>query len=518
MSNRCRGAAIVAALGAAGCGTGSVEVVLDLPQKAELAPAGEATITLIAERAGESPRSTTSIVRDDGSFDVGKLPVVDGLSLSVVLRSPTQRVVGYGRATALVDVAPRDTIEVHVPMRRPFAYMTGSTQGLAAQDTTLDQSAQTANKYQQMVQANGAALVAAAGGDVWAIAASGHAQRILGATHTSDGATLELPGGARDAVASSDGRWVIAGVPNGMAIADTTNGKVTTVSVSGGVDRVAIGLSPQGGLRAIGLSGRRTDGACGSTSMIALVDLGDTLGTLATADAHAPLADVAASESIPDLVGVDPCAGALLRLALGGDGSSLKLASVPSPTAAAMFGAQAWALGTAPGHVDPGIDPTTQDDVTDKAANLVLVSAAIDGSSSNRADLSPVRQNVQGFDEGGNTIALARDINADTATPIDLVAVPPGDQVALIYTATYHAPALSDGLHTVIPETSAQTSEYELLNATGGAVVQRILTDCKLDYKGGDVSSWQCEPATGADWSIAGRFTPGNLAVLFGGR
>src|SRR5438270_8277119 len=106
---------LLAACACAACGTGSVDLVLDVSQKAELAPAGAATVTLVTQQPGQTPIATTSQIADDGSFDLGKLPVVDGLALSVVLRSSTQRVVGYGRATAPVDVQARDLVEVDVP-------------------------------------------------------------------------------------------------------------------------------------------------------------------------------------------------------------------------------------------------------------------------------------------------------------------------------------------------------------------------------------------------------------------
>src|SRR5579862_2267200 len=146
---RARGGVLLTlALGTAGaCGTGSVDIVLDMPQNSALAPTGAATIELIAQQLGETPTGSTSDIADDGSFSLGKLPVVNGLSLSVVLRSTGQRVVGYGEATSPVDVDARAAIEVDVPVRRPFAYLTGPTTGIAALDTTLDGSA----KYQSSI-------------------------------------------------------------------------------------------------------------------------------------------------------------------------------------------------------------------------------------------------------------------------------------------------------------------------------------------------------------------------------
>lgn len=497
-----------------GCTTGSVDIVLDMPAKAELAPAGAATITLVAQQPGTTPVATTSVIADDGTFDLGKLPVVSGLALSVVLRSQTQRVVGYGRAAAPVDVDARDIVEVDVPMRRPFAYVTGPSAGVAAMDTTLDAT----QKYQSTISINGgAALIAASGGDVWSIASSGHAARISGATHAPDGATLTLAGGVRDAIASSDGRFLIAATTSGLSIADTGSGMVTDVPVNGGVDRVAIGATAEGGVRVVGLSGRRTTGDCpqAAGSKIVMVSLGDTIGAPLTQDPKVPLADLAGSESAVDLVGVDPCGNALLRLTADGEiATSTKLASVPSPTAAAMFGDHAWALGSVPG-IDDGSGVITT------PAHMVLVDSAVDGSSSTRADLAGIQQTAHGFDRNGVDLVLSRDMEARSVTADDLVVVPPGDQIALVFSAHFDAPELTDGIQTVIPMMTADTAEYELLNATGGAVVQRLLAQCNLMYDGTQaaVPMWKCEPAAGAAWPDSGaEFMPGNLAVLFGGR
>jgi hypothetical protein len=193
--------------------------------------------------------------------------------------------------------------------------------------------------------------------------------------------------------------------------------------------------------------------------------------------------------------------------------TSTTLADVPSPMAAAMFGFLARALGSVPG-VDDGSG------VIVMPAHMVLVDAAVDGSSTTRNDLAGIEQTAHGFDNLGNDLVLSRDMNARTVTPDQLVVVPPGDQIALVFDARFDAPELTDGVQTVIPMMTANTAEYELLNATGGAVVQRMLAQCNLTYNGAQaaVPVWKCEPAAGAAWPVGGEFTPGNLAVLFGGR
>jgi hypothetical protein len=513
--------------GSVGCGTGAVDIVLDVPGDTSLAPAGAATVTLVTQRPGEAARAATSVMADDGTFDLGKLPVGNDLSVSVILRSSAQRVVGYGRAAELINVDPRNPIEVQVPMRRPFAYATGAPNQLAAFDTTVDSSRADFQRKINLPETN--ELVAASGGDIFVIDDNGgstKARRIDGATHQPDSATIALPAGVRDAAATSNGRWLVVGFAGGMAIVDLPRGTLTTAPMGGGVDRVTISVTATGELRAVGLAGRATAAACGRASQFVIVTLpvaADAAPSDATVtDAGAPLADIGGDETDTDLVAIDPCADALLRYA-GGEVGAVKLADVPDPTAVAMMGGQAWALGSVPGVVDTGgtADPT--DDTTTKAAFLVLIAAAVDGSGAARAELPPVTQVIAGYN-GVTPLALSRDINATVAMPRDLVAVPPGDQVAILFDADYHAPALyqSDVFGTpteVIPEMTAHTSEYELLNASGGAPSQRVLARCDLTEDGkGAVDSWRCQPAAGAVAPAVGTFTPGNLAVLYGAR
>jgi len=499
----------------AGCGVGSVDIVLDMPTEADLAPTGARTVTLVTVAPGEPARATTSAIAADGSFDLGKLPVEDGVSVSIVLRSPTQRVVGYGEATGLVDVTPRDAVQVDVPMRRPFAYVTGAGTNLQAFDTTADSAAM----YQREVAAPAAAsLAAAAGGDLFVIDDGGHARLIWGATHTADSAVISLPAGPRDAAASTDHRFLVVGDGGGLTAVDTVIGTVAMFPVAGGVDRVTITAAPGGGLRAVGLAGRALPGACGGSSTLISVSLDDLSAAATMTNAGVPLADVAGSETGIDVVAVDPCANALIRLG-DTEAQNVKLADVPAPTDVAEMAGQAWALGSVPGVVDTAGTSDTSDDTTTMAGHLVLVQAAVDGSASGRADLHAVTQVVAGYDDFGTPLALNRDINADAVRSRALVVVPPGDQVAVLYDADYHAPALYQGLGEVIPEMVAHTSEYELFNATGGAVVQRVLTHCDLTDDGmGAVASWKCLPAPGAGWPQVGTFTPKGLAVLYGSR
>ncbi len=523
-----RGAGVAIAIAGAiagGCGTGNVEVVLDVPDDATLAPDNAATVTLVTQRPGEPARASTSVIADDGSFELGKLPVAQDLAVSVILRSNAQRVVGYGRAADLVDVSARDAVLVDVPMRRPFAYATGAPNRLAAFDTTLD-SAQ--REFQRVIDLpESSELVAASGGDVFVIDDAGgatRARRIDGATHQPDSATIALPAGVRDAAATSNGRWLVVGYASGMAIVDVPRGTLTTTEMTGGVDRVTISVTATGELRAVGLAGRRT--ICGAASQFLSVTLPVAAdadpGSAEITDAGAPLADIGGDETDVELVAIDPCADALVRYS-GGEVGAIKLADVPDPTAVAMMGGQAWALGSVPGVEDTNGTSDLSDDTTTAAAHLVLVSAAVDGTTTSTAALPPVTQVVAGYD-GAMPLALSRDINAKVVNPRDLFAVPPGDQVAILYDADFHAPALFQtdpifGSREVIPEMTVHTSEYELLNASGGAPSQRVLARCDLTEDGmGAVDSWRCQPAAGAFVPMVGTFTPGNLAVLYGAR
>ena len=507
-------------LGLGACSSGGVDLVLDVPDDPTLAPASAATITLLARKSDQPTRATSSALAEDGTFELGRIAVGDGFDLAVEMRSATQRVVGYGRAGAPVEVTANDVIEVVIPVRRPFVYMTGGGDRLIAFDSTRD--AADPGYQSEIALPEAASLAIPAGGQEVAIIADqqDHAvvRRLITATHEiADAPPLEIGGGVRDAAASPDGHWLVIGHTSGMTVVDLTSGEATPIAGTGDVERVAIGSDPSGKPWAIGLVGRAEPPAC-EPSRLAVVALGGA-ASADMIDVGRPLIDIGADDVQPVVVGVDACGGALVKIPLDEPGFPdvapmvEMLAEVPAPTAVAALGGRAWAIGSVAGVID--------NEITTEAAHLVLVSAGLAGGGSARKDLPPVVESMVAIDAEGQDVA--RNLKAGTAVAYDLAVVPPGNQVALAYHATFHAPTLVAttpfGQVPIIPRMDATSDEYLLLDADGAAPVHRVRTSCELEHESGAfISTWECRRSPGQDAAVGAGFHPAMLSVLYGGR
>jgi hypothetical protein len=115
---------------------------------------------------------------------------------------------------------------------------------------------------------------------------------------------------------------------------------------------------------------------------------------------------------------------------------------------------------------------------------------------------------------------ITRNLKAHIATPVDLSVVPPGDLVAVIYTAQYEAPAVIDELfNTIFPRMEATSAEYQLFDLASGTFVQRVRSACELDVltPGAFFATWECSAAPGQDVADDD-FVPASVAVLYGAR
>jgi hypothetical protein len=489
----------------AGCSSGSVELVLDPPEAESLAPLDPASVTLVASTPGGTPRATTSLIAADGSFDLGELPVGGGLDLAVELRDASQRLVGYGRAVGAVTVSPDDAVEVRVPVRRPFLYVTAEGAGtrLATFDPTRDPLD---GSYKGSITTPASTTIAVpAGGSDVALVGSDGLRRLSTSNHeVESGAPTDLPGGIRDAVTSPDGAWLVIGHDEGIALVDVTTGAVTDQGVDGAVDRVALAARPDGGLAAIGLIGRATE--CGETSSIVTVPLDGSSGPIVV-ELDRPLADIGASPQQARVVGADACKGELAVVS-GGEGT---LTTVRGPTAVAVLGSRAFVVGVVPGVRDDEM-------ITMQAAYLEVVAVDVVGGAEVRVQLPPVIQNVVATQVPSRDIT--RGLKAHTATPIDLSVVPPGDLVALVYSAEFDAPVVFDaGFTPIFPLMNASSAEYQLVDLTSGTFVQRVRTTCQLETltPGAFFRTWECDPSAGQDVADSD-FVPASVAALYGAR
>jgi hypothetical protein len=121
--------ALVGAWAPMGCAAeGSVEIVFLLPESESLSPiAGNlAEITVVSTVPGEPPRSEARhVTHGSEEVNIGSVKIADGVTLAVELRSPSKRLIGYGRSAGPIDIEAEGVTEVPIMLRRPFAYATG---------------------------------------------------------------------------------------------------------------------------------------------------------------------------------------------------------------------------------------------------------------------------------------------------------------------------------------------------------------------------------------------------------
>jgi hypothetical protein len=498
-----------------GCTSGSVELVLDLPDAEALAPLDPASVTLVASAPGGAPRATTSLISSDGSFELGELPVAADLDLAVELRDASQRLVGYGRAVGPVTTSPDDTVEVRVPVRRPFVYVTedGGGAQLATFDPTRD-PLDGSYKGSLAIPDTTILAVPAGGSDVVLLGDDG-LRRLSTSDHAVvQGSPTTLPTAINDAVTSPDGAWLVVGHAEGIALVNVQTGAITDQGVDAAVERVAIAATASGGLAAVGLVDRATE--CGTTSQLVIIPL-DGSAAPTTIETNRALADIGASPQQARVVGADACENEL-AIVSGGEGV---LTTIPQPAAVAVLGGRAFVVGSVPGDIDP------IEGVTTAPGHLEVVAVDVAGGAEVRVQLPGVVQST--VTTRVRERDISRNLMAHVVVPTDLSVVPPGDLVAIAYQAGFRAPNLIDLIQnppfpptprTIFPQIVAATAEYQLVDLTSGTFVQRVRTRCDLDIDlTGDplFPQWLCSAAAGQD--VADReFVPASVAALYGAR
>src|SRR5690348_8740461 len=106
-------AALAACGGSTTAGSGSVQVVLDIPNAA-LDPTGYSSVELRVHGATTDLERNVAVV--DGAFDLGNLDPITGATIDAVLRTDTGECVGYGRTSTPMDLVAGAVVTV--PVRR----------------------------------------------------------------------------------------------------------------------------------------------------------------------------------------------------------------------------------------------------------------------------------------------------------------------------------------------------------------------------------------------------------------
>ncbi|RMH43568.1 MAG: hypothetical protein D6689_04845 [Deltaproteobacteria bacterium] len=530
---RARAAALALALATgpgAGCAVeAGVHIELLLPDDPALSPVGDplqlAEISLIATVPGEPPQRFTQRVTD-GSHDVGlgRLPVGSGLRLAVELRAASQRLIGYGRAVAPVDVQADEDVTIPIVMRRPFAYVTGSA-GLDAFDAAVEPGLPYAARL--ALPAPPRATAPTTAGDTLVAVSESALFLVSTATHApEDVAPVPLQAGARAVAVTPDDDYAIVGhggADGGISIVRLDDVRGETGSANfvplGDVTAVAAARSrtPSGAPVAWALVGGAEPGAaCAgapASPRIVAVAVDNPSEPLVMIEPGEPVTDFAAHPTADAIAYVTPCnaASQVRAVAPWSDpGRVLDMQSVRGAVAVAVDDTRIWSLG---------VQPSTGG----RGAFLVIGSVTFDGRDAAVLELPAAEERALSDDFSDEGQFAEVRMTADGLVPLDLAVFPGADHVGVLYRGYYHGDAqlLDVGLATVtvIPEMDLDAWEYLLVDASTGALVQRTRTRCDLRYDpDAFLDRWSCTQAPGQNVVTGEGYAPLQLAVLNGFR
>ncbi len=528
--------ALVACL-ATGClpEQGSLELSLSLPTDMTLRPNGMTTVTVTATFPGESPLTSTSVIRD-GSFTTSDLPIGEDVQLGVVLRDVSNRIVGVGEAGQRIDLVRDRATQITIPVRKPFVYASGASP-LVSFDTTLDPRL---DGFQGTVPGIANPLFTiSVGGDRLAVVTSSSVLVIATESNAVTG-TIAIPSPPRDAAAVPGTHKIVVAHAMGITVVDLDTTNVATAMV-GPVDRVTAGPNEAGTLFAYGLVGRVAPaelpppmGACtaGPSSIVAIEV--DNPTTRAPKPVGATLADIAAAPDAARLVAADPCSGQVVRVS--GDPTAEvgvlaveNIAAIERAAVLTVAGNRIWAagtdtavpfcegppLGTCSANSAPSCTATPQNDLgyADEGATLIVASISLDGADVVKFVAPDHRETMLDIDDGAEQHAQV--LKALSIVPIDLVTLPGGQFVSVIAQSKYFIVALLPDL----PCLEAMAEEWMLFDLASSAVAQRVRTYCEVDATPSLVTfpRWKCGDPPKAEQSKV-QYHPTSVGALFGAR
>ncbi len=519
---------------------GTFDLVLTLPTAPELRPTGMTTVTVVLTSGDESPVATTSVL-EGNKFSAGDLGVAQDVRIEVQLRDVSNRLVGVGEASDLVDIVSGEQTTVSIPVRRPFVYASSGT-SLFSFDPTLDP---TDTKFQgQITGVTVPQIVVSVGGDRLAIVSTSQLSVLATDTNKLVGTPIALPGTTRDATAVPGTRQVAIAHDKGIAIVDIDTGTVTNAGV-GPVDRVTVGPTADGRLLAYGLIGRVSPRlnpleTCGGASSIVIVDVAAPAASTPKPLPQA-VSDLAAAPENNALFATLPCAGKVVKIQGDVEAANLTFADfAPLERAAvlAVAGGRVWAAGThaslpnctnqlgidvpcqadSPTRCPPsGPTPANSVDYVKEGANLIVQSIPLGGGMPITLDLPGRRETV--FDVDDPAKQHAQVLRAFGAVPLDLVALPGGQYVGLVTTSNYYIQQLSQGSNIILPCLDATTSDWLLLDLASSSIAQRVRTSCDLVVgPANDFPNWECDAPPPGERSSFGEYVPLSVGALFGAR
>ena len=525
-----------------GCTTqGSFDLVLKLPNSPELRPTGMTTVTVVLTTGNEQPIATTSVL-EGNAFSAGDLAAAQNVRIEVQLRDVTNRLVGVGEASEPVDIVAGEATVVSIPVRRPFVYASNGT-AVFSFDPTLDP---TDSRFQgQLTNATVPQVVVSVGGDRLAIVGSTQISVLATDSNALVGTPIALPGTTRDATEVPGTRKVAVAHNSGITIVDIDAGTVATAMV-GPVDRVTVGPAADGRLVAYGLVGRvqptinPLDSCSGSSSLVT-IDV-DSPAVVAARPLGEAVSDLAAAPDSVGLFATLPCSGRVARIQGEldtGTPTLVDFASLSRAAVVAVAGGRVFAAGTtasAPhcvaangnsaacqtdsstGACPPsGPNPANSVDYVTVGAHLVVQSIPLAGGAPVTLELPGRRETI--FDEDDPAKQHAQVLQAFGTVPLDLVALPGGQQVGLVATSKYYIQQLTSGASTILPCLDTTTSDWMLLDLASSSIAQRVRTSCALVVGPADAfPNWKCDAPPIGERSAFGEYVPVSVGALFGAR
>lgn len=530
---------------AACTGQGEFELVLTLPSDPALRPTGMTTVTVVLTREGEQPIATTSVL-ENNRFSTGDLQIANDVRIEVQLRDVSNRLVGVGEASELVDIVGEQKTTVEIPVRRPFVYASNGA-ALFSFDPTLDS---TDSQFQgQIMGVQVPQVVVSVGGDRLAIVASSSLSVLSTDTNKIVGAPINVPGPTHDAAAVPGTNKVAVAHEQGIAIVDLDTGTVQNTML-GNVDRVTVGPGADGRLLAHGLIGRVEPSVsplstCSGTSSIVTVDVEAPVASPAK-PLPEPVSDLAAAPENVGLFATLPCSGRVVKLEGnnpdgGGPPTFAPFATLERAAVVAVAGGRVYAAGTQASvpvcanssglEVACATESPTRCPISGPrppnsvafvrsgmGAHIVVLSIPLAGGMPIELDLPARRETI--FDVQDDAEQHAQVLQAFGAVPHDLVALPGGQFVGLVATSNYYITELADGLGTVVlPCLDATTADWMLLDLASASIAQRVRTSCALIVGNADIfREWACDVPPPGELSLFPDYVPRSVGALFGAR
>jgi len=504
---------------APGCADlGAVALRFDLPDDQDLQPAGAENLTLVARVGDETPRATTTAIGDGTELDLGDLPIVDDVWLSAEMRTASGELVGYGQASAPLEIAAEITVEATIPVRRPFVYLAGASGRLLS----LDGSA-SISTFQGQVAVSGTPAVIAdiAGTDVATITSTGALAYLSTSTHTASGLPAATLGGSPlDAIATPNGAFLIVGHGGAspqVSVIEVATGDVAVAPAPGNAERVAVTLGSDGAWWGVALVGRSTADVGCTASRLVTFPLADP-ETATVVELSVGLSDLSGDARSGLVLAADRCGDRVLRYdpVTGSLDSTTPVMSLPAPTTLVASNRHVWAIGHDLRRPIAGED--VPDGVVD--AWLVVGEADVDGQNAELHQLPPIVERVLATDVDFPDQDLTQDLHANEVTARDVVLLPGGEQLAFTIGAVLHGDEVTDGSFTsILPQLDITTEEYLLLDVSTQVTNQRVRTRCTIVQECSFAcyfDTWSC--LQDLDTPAVGEFVPTGITALFGAR